>query len=563
MEVGLFLSAAVLALLFLFVAAGVLSFLGRRSGRDTGRALRSLFRYGMLLVLLLLVGTGITGLLALADPDVVGGPGYTAFMLACVIIAGPGLVLVARRVVKELGHSEDADPGWEIYLVVAELISLIAAAVGAYIWGEGLVGGTFRITPVAVMVVWAIVWFTHHSLAGRRGRKGRLGYGVLLGCAAGLVTGSVFGVRFIEAALGGLYEFVFGTTVIVRSVAPVPNAAIGLLIWGLVWLRYWWFLAARQERSPLWRAYVLMLGVVGGLITGLVGVWLLAYRLLDWLAGSSPEPASSHFAEVPLALGLMAVGGLVWRYHRTVLQAGGPARRSEVDRIHEYTVTGVGLAATVGGIAAVITVSVGLLVPGNLLATSGRSGLVAAVTVLLVGAPLWWRHWTATQRWRRSDPESEVRSPTRRIYLICVFGAGGVLALVSLFVLAYRILEGLLERELGQATVFAIRWPLALALTVGVAAAYHRVIRKADLADLPQEVPGRKVLSVVLVGSGGREVASAVGERTGVKPWVWERSDAEIALSAESVVEAIESAEHEHLLIVARSDGQEVIPYTK
>ena len=98
---------------------------------------------------------------------------------------------------------------------------------------------------------------------------------------------------------------------------------------------------------------------------------------------------------------------------------------------------------------------------------------------------------------------------------------------------------------------------------MGVAAAYHRVIRKADLADLPQEAPGRKVLSVVMVGSGGREVASAVGERTGVKPWVWERSDAEIALSAESVVEAIESAEHEHLLIVARPDGQEVIPYTK
>lgn len=563
MEVGRFLSVSVPALLFLFVAAGVLSFLGRRSGRDTGRALRSLFRYGMLLVLLLLVGTGITGLLALADPDVVGGPGYTAFMLACVIIAGPGLVLVARWVVKELGHSDDADPGWEIYLVVAELISLIASAVGAYIWGEGLVGGTFRITPVAVMVVWAIVWFAHHSLAGRRGRTDRLGYGVLLGCAAGLVTGSVFGVRFIEAALGGLYEFVFGTTVIVRSTAPVPNAAIGLLIWGLVWLRYWWFLAARQERSPLWRAYVLLLGVVGGLITGLVGVWLLAYRLLDWLAGSSPEPASAHFAEVPLALGLMAVGGLVWRYHRTVLQAGGPARRSEVDRIHEYTVTGVGLAATVGGVAAVIAVSVGLLVPGNLLATSGRSGLVAAVTVLLVGAPLWWRHWTATQRWRRSDPGPEVRSPTRRIYLICVFGAGGVLALVSLFVLAYRILEGLLERELGQATVFAIRWPLALALTVGVAAAYHRVIRKADLADLPQEAPGRKVLSVVLVGSGGREVATVVQERTGVKPRVWERSDADIALSAESVVETIESAEHEHLLIVARPGGHEVIPYTR
>ena len=563
MESMIFLSVALQALVFLVVVAAVLSFLGRRSSWDTGRALRSLFRYGMLLVLLLLVGTGVTGLLALADPDVVGGPGYTAFMLACVIIAGPGLVLVARWVMKALGRSEEGDTGWEIYLVVAELLSLGAAAVGAYIWAEGLIEGSFRITPAAVMVVWAVVWFAHHSLAGRRGRRGRLGYGVLLGCAAGLVTGSVFGIQFLEEALGRLYELAFGTTVIVRKAESVLNALIGLVIWGMVWLRYWWFLGLRQERSPLWRAYVLLLGVVGGLITGLVGVWLLAYRILDWLVGGFSEPAGRHFMEVPLAVGLMAIGGLVWRYHRTVLQARGPASRSEVDRIHEYTVAGVGLAATVGGLAAVIAVSVGLLVPGDVLHTHGRSDLVAAVTVLLVGAPLWWRFWTATQRWRRSDPESELRSPTRRVFLICVFGAGGVLALVSLFVLAYRILESILEGDLGPGTVFAIRWPLALAVTVGVAAAYHRVIRRDDLADLPQESPGRTVRSVVLVGSGGHAVAAAVEERTGVKPKVWERADTEVALSTESVVEAIESAEHEHLLIVAGPDGQEVIPYTQ
>lgn len=563
MESMLFVSVALQVLVFLVVVAAVLSFLGRRSSWDTGRALRSLFRYGMLLVLLILVGTGVTGLLALADPEVVGGPGYTAFMLACVIIAGPGLVLVARWVVRSLGRSEEGEAGWEIYLVVAELLSLGAAAVGAYIWGEGLVEGEFRITPAAVMVVWGIVWFVHHALAGRRGRGGRLGYGVLLGCAAGLVTGSVFGVQFLEEALGRLYELAFGATVIVRRAESILHAVIGLVIWGLVWLRYWWFLGVRQERSPLWRAYVLLLGVVGGLITGLVGLWLLSYRILDWLVGGGTEPAWRHFAEVPLALGLMAVGGLLWRYHRTVLQAGGPARRSEVDRIHEYTVAGVGLATTVGGLAAVVAVSVGLLVPGDVLHTSGRSDLVAAVTVLLVGSPVWWRYWTATQRWRQSDPESELRSTTRRVFLICVFGAGGVLALVSLFVLAYRILETVLVGDLGPGTVFAIRWPLALALTVGVAAAYHRVIRRDDLRDRPPEAPGRAVVSVVLVGSGGREVASAVEERTGLKPQVWERSDTEVALSAESVAEAIESAQHEHLLIVARPDGQEVIPYTR
>ena len=138
-----------------------------------------------------------------------------------------------------------------------------------------------------------------------------------------------------------------------------------------------------------------------------------------------------------------------------------------------------------------------------------------------------------------------------------------MLALGSLFFLAYRILEAVLEGDVGSTTIYAIRWPLALVLTVGVAAAYHRAIRRADLADMPPEPPGRTVLSVVLVGSEGRDVARAVEEQTAAEVRMWERSDVEVALSTEAVVEAIESADHEHLLIVARPDGPEVIPYTE
>ena len=174
------------------------------------------------------------------------------------------------------------------------------------------------------------------------------------------------------------------------------------------------------------------------------------------------------------------------------------------------------------------------LLPADLLYRSDRSGLVAAVTVLLVGAPLWWRYWAAVQDWRVADPEAELRSPTRRIYLICVFGVGGILALGSLFVLAYRILESFLAGEAGTATVFAIRWPLALAVTVGVAAAYHRAVRRADLVDTPEEPPRIAVRSVVLVGSGGREVAEAVEKQTGAKVRVWDRTDTGVGFSAEA-----------------------------
>ena len=563
MEVVVILALILEVLVAIALAVAVVTFLSRRSGGDTGGALRRCFRYGMLLVLMVLVGTGLTGLLALADPEVIGGSGYTAFMLACVIVCGPGLVLVSRWVRRALDRSGGVDPGWEIYLVVAELISLGAAGTGAYLWGVGLTEGRFRITPAAVMVVWGIVWFSHHVLAGWRDRAGYLRYGVLLGSLIGLATGATFGVLFLEGVLGRLYDLLVGATVVEGRAELILTALVGLVVWGVVWLRYWWFLAIRTERTPLWRAYVLLPGVVGGLLTALTGVWSLLYRILDWFVGDSTDPARLHFEELPLALALIAVGGLLWRYHHAALRAAGPARRSEVDRVHEYTVTGVGLIATVGGLGAVIAASIGALVPADLVRSSDRSGLVAAVAMLLVGFPVWWRYWTATQRWRRADPDSELGSPTRRIYLICVFGAGGVLALGSLFFLAYRILEAVLEGDVGSTTIYAIRWPLALVLTVGIAAAYHWAIRRADLADMPPEPPGRTVLSVVLVGSEGGEVARAVEEQTGVKARVWDRPDADAALSAEAVIEAIELAEHERLLIVARTDGPEVIPYTE
>ena len=559
MEV-IFILALVIQIL---VAVAVVTFLSRRSGRDTGRALRRLFRYGMLLVLTVLVGTGLTGLIALADPDVIAGPGYTAFMLACVVVGGPGLFLVFRWVRRALHRSEGMDPAWEIYLVVAELASLVTAATGAYIWGESLTEGRFRITPAAVMVVWGSIWFFHHTLAGRRERAGRLRYGVLLGSAAGLVTGSVFGVQFVEGVLGRLYDIVVGATVIAGSAEPIPSSLVGLVIWGAVWLRYWWSIGIDEEHGVLWRAYVLILGVVGGLLTALAGVWQLAYRILDWFVGDSTGAAALHFEELPLAIALTAVGGVVWRYHRVALRSAAPDGRSEVDRVHRYTVTGVGLIATVGGLGAVIAASIQALLPADLVYRAERSDLVAAITVLVVGAPLWWRYWAAVQDWRRADPDAELRSPTRRIYLICVFGLGGVLALGSLFALAYRVLESLLEGDSGMAMVFAIRWPLALALTVGVTAAYHRAVRRADLVETPEEPPLSEVRSVVLVGSGGSEVAKVVESQTGAKVRVWERSDAEVVLHAEEVVEAIESADHEHLLIVARPDGLEVIPYTE
>ena len=544
---------------------GLIAWLARRSGRDIGSTIRRFFQQGILLALVVLVATGVTGLLSVADPDVVAGPGYLAFMLSCVIVGGPALLLAARRERRRTAPGgEGAGFSGDGYVVLAELISLATAATGLSIWAGRLLEGSFDIAPASVALVWGAVWAIHHRMAGR---AGRLQHGVLAGSLIGLVTAAVFGVLVLEWVFEWVYDATSGAVILVRNIGAFREALVGLVVGGAVWLRYWGMLGQHGERTTLWRAYVLLAGVVGGLFTALAGVWNLAYLTLDWWFGDPIGPAGPHFRELPLALALIIVGWLVWRYHHTVMRSEGPEVRTEVDRAHDYTVAGVGLIATVGGAAAVIAALIQALAPATVLYPSDRSELVAAVTVLLVGAPLWWRHWTGIQRIRGARPSAEVASPTRRIYLIALFGLGGVVALVSLLVLVYRGLEQILGPGIGAGTVLAIRWPLAMVTTVGLTAAYHRIVRRTDLAEMPEPETGREpspetVRSVTLVARDSRHVAEAVGEQPAVRFRYLERSDGHgRPLALEEVMEILDNRPEPHLLIVSGPDGIETVPY--
>ena len=543
---------------------GLIAWLARRSGRDIGSTIRRFFQQGILLTLVILVATGVTGLLSVADPDVAAGPGYLAFMLSCVIVGGLALMLAAYRERRRAARGEETGFSGGGYLVLAELISLVTAATGLSIWVGSLIEGRFDIAPASVALVWGAVWALHHRMAGR---AGRLGHGVLAGSLIGLVSTAVFGVLFLARLFEWGYDAVAGAVVLIRDSGTLLEALIGLVVGGAIWLRYWWMLGQRGERTTLWRAYVLLAGVVGGLFTALSGIWYLAYLTLDWWFGSPTGLAGPHFRGLPVALALTIVGWMVWRYHHDIMRSEGTEKRTEVDRAHDYTVAGVGLIATVGGTAAVIAAAVQALTPATVLYPSDRSELVAAVTVLLVGAPLWWRHWTGIQRIRSAHPFPEVASPTRRIYLIALFGLGGVVALVSLLVLVYRALEQILGSGIGTGTVLAIRWPLALVTTVGLTAAYHRTVRRTDLMEMPDpETDGEEspepVRSVILVARDSRHVAEALGEQTAVRVRYLERTDGHgRGLALEEVMEILGDRPEPHLLIVSGQDGVGIIPY--
>ena len=161
---------------------------------------------------------------------------------------------------------------------------------------------------------------------------------------------------------------------------------------------------------------MVLVGVLGSLLIALTAAGLLAASVLDWFLGEGSDPAAVRFAEAPWSLSFLIIAGAVWAYHRAVVRTEPVVIRSEVDRVHDYAAAGAGLVATVSGAAAVIAALVQVLTSAGITRYFDRSTLVNALALLLVGVPVWWRYWLMVQNHRAAEPETEVRSPTRRIH---------------------------------------------------------------------------------------------------------------------------------------------------
>src|SRR5690606_33261384 len=121
------------------------------------------------------------------------------------------------------------------------------------------------------------------------------------------------------------------------------------------------------------------------------------------------------------------VGTLVWWHHQAVLGAGRRHERTEVRRVYEYLMAGIGLVTAASGLTMVIVAIIEALAGDRdiLFGVSTVNSLLAALTLLAVGVPVWWWHWRLAQRAAVDDPVEELTSPTRRIYLVLLFGVIG------------------------------------------------------------------------------------------------------------------------------------------
>lgn len=569
---------------------------------DRGQTVRRLFQYAVLLGLLIVAAIGLTGLLTPlfeAGETLTRSDATLARDLTFTFIGLPLFLALGRWTLTRLRTDprEVRSLGWTAYLTLATIISLVTAMTGVHGALTSLIGsGPLSAGSVATALVWVLVWALHQSLATRTTPAEQLRLIDLLGSLIGLGTATVALVRLTADALRQLFDLGGETIVAGTSTDGLLKAGALLLIGAVVWIYYWLFNLAPSRRDTTWLGYVLLAGVGAGLVMALAALTYLGFDVLVWLVGDTRgATAEQHFSGLPGLIGTAVVGTLVWWHHQAVLGAGRRHERTEVRRVYEYLMAGIGLVAAASGLTMVIVAIIEALAGDRdiLVGVSTVNSLLAALTLLAVGVPVWWWHWRLAQRAAVADPAEEVTSPTRRIYLVLLFGVIGVVAVIALLAGVYLLLEDVLANGFAAETLRSTRFALGILVSAGIVSAYHWTVFRGDRthAETVEASPGTRSAAqparpawsaapvppaarvhapghVLLVGPADPAIAREVADRIGGPVELRRRLGDDVASwSVEEVVAAVAAArasfdpdQPAELIVLLGPDGLQVIP---
>ena len=540
----------ILASLFPFFVIGGIVMLVRRSrsgtpgSGDASVSFRRLLEYGFLAVALGLAASGLDSLFSAAVEALVEGTDDVdtpSWAITSLLVGGTALWFLVRNVRRRFAETPDEQGalGWVLYQGIVELATLIGFATAVNDLLDGIIGaGDVESQNLVHLAVWGAVWVVHVRLGdrvvdGEPVRSTLVPFAVSINALGALVAsvGSVIALAFMA-----VYEGITGYSSWGGTVDGIRDVASVLIVSVVLWWWYWLRQAVHDRGSMLHHAYTLFVGVLGGL-GALVGVaFAFLSRLINWGFAIGEDPAVEYFEFLPAAAAVAVVATIVWRYHRELLPPAEGRPRNDVDRAADHMAAFVGICALLAGVVVVLFVAFHHLTP----VPSGAERettmvVIIGLPLLLVGMLVWRRFWQAIQA--RADDPAEVGSVVRRAYLYVIFGISGIAALVALLFLVFQVIDGILNTSFDREGIWDLHAPLAIAITAGLAAAYHRRVMRSDQNVLAAVVPEPVAVSpraaeqrgpgrVIVVAADPAPLAAAVEMATGAEVEVIRRSDA-------------------------------------
>lgn len=476
-----------------------------------------------------------------------------------------------------------------LHLRVVSGVALAFIGLSAYLIIEYVLGAAdFGALPWAALPVWGLVWYYHRLMAASdepfeipETRAIRRLY---------LYLASIIGVAAFASGVGWLIYIILQEGYLAAFAVSLADAG-GAGIWrdstaqaislavagGAVWASHWlWF--ARDDRDSALRWIYLYVAAVGfGAIATLTALGIFIATVIRWPFGVTD--VSDHFEELPAAVAALAAAGAVWVYHRhrMKVEAASSLDAVPIARIHDCLLAAIGLIAFASASVTIFTLIITeLSLIGSVAIGDVPDGYLwdtvsLALTLLLIGAPVWWMHWTRLQSAAKADPETERPALPRKLYVmgaLCI----AVLALVggasfTLFV----FLRDLLDAALSQETLRELSGGLAVLLTIALFVPYHwniyREDRLYDPDDAPDTPPIARKRVTLLTAPGGegaaRQIEDALGYPVGIA--VWRDPDAVAAALDEAQLSALPERIAQSLganvVLVPEADGLRIISH--
>jgi hypothetical protein len=524
-----------------------------------GRAQSTVRRIIVLVLLFALVtvaAIGLSGLLTrVLDPGstLVTDDAGLARALAFTFIAGP-----LAGVLWWWEHRRLRDPAeraslvWALYLVAMSLVALVTATIGAAsAIAEGL-DGRWDASSACVALVWGGVWVWHRGMrrSAATAPTRLVEVTPAIGTVYGLIVATVGSIGALRAIVSAGLEIFLPVLVSTRPwLLEVGQALTWAVIGAAVWWWHWTRERGREGRGGF--ASVLLILTVGAAAAlTLFAVGTLLFVVLQLVFGTDAVAVVLRPLDTAVASAL--VGGIVWTAQSRILSA----RPDSVRRSGRLLISAVALVGAASGLGVVVNALLASIV-SPLVDTDPRTLLLGGLSALAVGLPVWWIAWNPT----RSVPAEEAALPARRVYLIAIFGASAIVAVVTLLLIGFRLFQFVLGPTEAGGLVERIRAPFGLLIATAVVFAYHFAVWRSDRRIARDVVPRQTIGRVLLVTGGDASgLVAAVRSETGAQVTTMRASvpDEVLALGEEdapAVLDALRGLTARRVLVVATVEG--------